>query len=123
MAATELTRAGGARCRRSRGVVASARHRGQRERITALGTASQQVVDQASARRARSTARASSAQRGERTKRVGIGIVVGYFCRVDRAQGSNRRRFIGCHLGTNKIRDCDGRNDQNDGYYDQKFDK
>src|SRR2546430_1887486 len=45
------------------------------------------------------------------------------FRRGDRTERTNRGRFVCCHFRLNQVRDCDGRDDQNDRHDDQQFDK
>src|SRR5260370_14777014 len=45
------------------------------------------------------------------------------FRRVKSTQSSHRRSFVGGHFRANQVRNCDGRDDQNDRHDDQQLDK
>src|SRR6267154_1710526 len=96
--------------------------RTHRELVAALGAARQNVVNQVG--RGRSCTR----RWRQLSKRLGIagrriGGRIRYCSRVDRANGTDRRRFVGRHTRTEQVRDGNRCDDQNDRHDDQQFDK
>src|SRR5215472_5404743 len=93
------------------------------EFVTALhrGGHTQNVIQNA-------RARAVAGSRAQQSKRVGITEVRAlrgerHQTGVDRVQRTNGRRFVGRHLRLQQVRNCDGRDDQNDRHDDQQLDK
>src|SRR5712672_383586 len=50
-----------------------------------------------------------------------VGRRIGDCGSIQRAHRCNRRRFVGCHLGTQQVRNRDRRNDQDDCNHDQQL--
>src|ERR1700733_14646791 len=120
---TALT--GGARnCRVRRrrvGVVQKIRprHAGFHERVTALGAARKNCVDDA--RTTGATCTGIEAHQSERVSNVRARSRVVHFTRVDRTNRTHGRRFVGRHLRLDKVRDCDRRDDKNNRHNDQEL--
>ena len=67
------------------------------------------------------TERAAQVRESRSVAHRGIRALIGDLSRVDGAQGGDRRRLIGRHTGSQKIRNGDRGNDQDDCHYDQKL--
>src|SRR5438132_5912858 len=91
------------------------------EVITALGLARESCVDLVRA----TLANRAGVQFGQgcRESDRGASGRVRDFRRGDRTERTNCGRFVCCHFRLNQVRDCDGRDDQNDRHDDQQFDK
>jgi hypothetical protein len=96
-----------------------------RELISALGTTSQNAVNQIGAGRVGCCA---TRRRCKRCKRPWIANArirgrIRYGSRIERTERTDCGRFVGRHTRTEQVRDGNRRDDQNDRHDDQQFDK
>ena len=96
----------------------------ERERVTALATASQLRIDQAGASGTRGSA-TRAAQRRQGAGKAGrrIAGVVSNLSRIDGTNRRHRGRFVGRDARAQQVRDRDRCDDQNDRNHDQQFDE
>jgi hypothetical protein len=101
---------------------------GRGKGVARLVTTAKNRIDQASLSNRGYEARNASARGAaeipdrRRVARIRVAGRVGNFRSVNRADRTNRRRLVGRHFGAEEVRDCDGRDDQNDRHDDQKLD-